>query len=157
MPSGADYQNNPRVEGGQVEVFTVANPAAAAGWTFTIPATEGYSYEIKGIAYRLVTDANVAARTNFQLTVDDGTTELGRSFSSVTCSASKTFQFSANVGFQGGSAGINDVMAQHSLPLGEGTRLLPGWRITMPALSLMQAGDQISNIRIVAIRRPFPN
>jgi hypothetical protein len=154
MPSGADYQNNPRVEGGQVEEIVVPNPAAGAAWTTTIPA--GYTWEVRGIACKLVTDANVASRTNFIITVTDGTTELGRTFAQTTCAASKTFRITSAIGYQGGGAGINDVGTVMSIPMGDGTRMLPGWVITL-SLTAEQAGDQFSDIILTVIRRPFPN
>lgn len=153
--SGAAYQENPRVEGGQVEEVVVTTPAAGVGWTYTIPA--GYTMDVRSIAMQLVTDGNVASRTNFQIVVDDGTTELGRTFAATTCAASKTFQMCAHVGFEGGGGGINDVCTTMALPVGAGTRLLPGWRIKALAPLNVQAGDQFSNIVISAVLRPYPN
>lgn len=155
MPDGASNQNNPRVEGGQVEEIAVTQPAAGAAWSYELPT--GYTYELRAIAAKLVTDANAASRTNFTLIVTDGSSvEVGRVFATTTCAASKTFHISAHSGYQGGAAGINDVATIMALPLGDGTRLLPGWTIAL-TLTAEQVGDQFSEIIISAIRRPYPN
>lgn len=150
MPDGSGYQLNPRVEGGQVEEISVSDPAAGADFSYTLP--DGYTYDLRGIAFQLVTSATVASRQPQVVITNASNAELARSGTTGATTASKTSQQNANPGFVGAGNSLTDVEHIFSMPM-RGTRLLAGWKVKS-AINALQATDQISNVRILAIRRP---
>jgi hypothetical protein len=147
--SGADYDRNPLVAGGQVEVQTVADPAAGADFSFTLPA--GFSYEIRSIAFRLVTGVTVANRTPMHQFTDDQDRVLCMVMPGNTVPASQTVQCNSESGFVSG-AQIANTCLTWAIGLRR-TRLQPGWKVKS-SVAFLQATDQISNVRITLIRRP---
>lgn len=150
MPSGAEYDINPRVEGGQAEVVTVADPSAGADFSYTLP--DGYNYEVRSIAYQLVTSAAAANRNPGVKVTDGSDVELGRSFTTGATTATKTSQQNADIGFVGGGNSITDVAHIYSVPFGA-SRLPAGWKIKS-VVNNIQAADQISNVRLTLVKRP---
>lgn len=153
MPSGADYQSNPRVEGGQVEIITVTTPSAGADFSHTIP--DGYTYEVRAMSFQLVASATVANRQTGTIITDSADVELCRMNTTGATTANQTVQNSVNPGYTGTGNSLGGVGHVWGMPLRD-VRLLPGWKIKS-AVTNLQAGDQISVIRLVVIRRPFPN
>jgi hypothetical protein len=158
MPSGADYDLNPRVSGGQVEIITVANPAAGADFSHTIP--DGYTYDVREIAFQLVCSGTVINRNPGHAITNASDQVLFYCFTTGSSTAGVTSQCCTAESFVGGGNSMTTVCHIWSLLTGSAeagnTRLLPGWKIKS-LINNLQAGDQISNIRLTVIRRPFPN
>lgn len=128
--------------------ISLANPAAGAEFTITGPG-KGL-WRVISVAFRLVTDATVAARVPI-LTGDDGTTVWLKTADNTSQAASLTVDYGA---FAGAAAGSVAGVYTH-FPLGDnGVILYPGWRLRSTT-SALQAGDQYSNIGFLV--EEFPN
>jgi hypothetical protein len=153
--AGEHYNDNPRVEGGQIEIITVANPAAGVDFSYTIPA--GYTFELLGVAFQLVTSATVANRACHLIVTDSGDVEVASSTQQTAVTASLTYQSSFHRGQCSGNTLLAGALSRGTINLALAeVRLLPGMKVKSK-IGLIDGTDQISNIRIVGISRPYPN
>jgi len=121
------------------KVVTVANPAAGANFSQTVPANK--IWEIQTIHFHLVTSATVASRYP-SITIDDGTTMFGEITVNQVVPENATREFTFAMYIQQVGNFFNRMSAP--LPL---LVLNAGARITSSVGSLL-AGDQISAIAI---------
>jgi len=119
---------------------TVANPAAGAEWTFTVPA--GTKYYLKSLNYTLVTSATVATRIS-QILIDDGTRTLYKSEVNQTQAASLTTVYSGASGILDTTATVQS--AHVSLPTD--MALAAAWRVRTSTTAI-QVADQYSAITL---------
>lgn len=126
---------------------TITNPAAGA--EFIIQPPGGAFWRVVGLAFRLVTDANVADR-NVNLSLNDQTDTYTECRSGVDQAASLTGRYSAFPGASPGGFAIT--LVNIALPEG-GALLQPGHRLTSRTVNI-QVGDQYSLIR--ALVQEFP-
>ncbi len=123
-------------------VVPVANPAAGADWSFTVPA--GHVYRLVSVFAQLVTSAVVANRQAL-LTVTDGTGTFLRLPAAAVQAASGTVTYSWMAG------GV----AYLSLPASQAAflpdlNLMPAWGLAS-STALIDVGDQWSGIRLHVI------
>jgi hypothetical protein len=121
------------------KIYTVANPAAGANFSFTVP-TDFPKYQLIGLYYKFVADVNVANRVPLLL-ITDGTIALYKLTTSGTWTANSTSEFSMGIGFsQTGSGLVQNYIPNNNI-------LLPNFAINS-AISGIQIGDQISLLHI---------
>lgn len=77
-------------EGAAYQAFTVAQPAAGAEWSFTVPA--GASYRFETLFFTIVTSAVVANRI-LRLQITDGTNVVYEGSANASLTASATYRF----------------------------------------------------------------
>lgn len=136
-------RQNLGVEGpGMLYSQVVANPAAGADWTQTVPT--GARWLLHGIAATLVT-AVAAGNRQPLLIIDDGTSTLVLQDTALTQAASLTniWDWAPGTPTTGLAAGTNNVIA---LPFP--IPLFAGWRIRTSTTAI-QAADQWSGIRLL--------
>jgi hypothetical protein len=125
-----------------VAEVTVANPAAGANMS-VLPSSSQY-WEVHSVSFRLVTDANVANRRVALRLNDVGSVMLGRWVGSTDQAASLTrdyvFTYAANIAVESENNILHINMPQ-DLVVAQTNRLVT-------SITNIQAGDQISNIRI---------
>lgn len=127
------------------EVLTVPAPAVGVGFTYT---NDGRYWELlDSISFRLVSDANAANR-QVTLTITDGAGSALATLPSASLQvASKTYDYTFSPQFNT----FNTVVANAiTLPLPE-LFLQPAYSIVV-AIGAVQAGDQVSAIRLYAQR-----
>lgn len=124
--------------------------APAAGAEFTISAPGQGLWRVVSLAFRLVTDANVANRA-VSLVASDGTTTVWRASASAVQAAGVTIDHGVYAGSS--AALLTGSVAVFALP-SDGLLLLPGWSLRSVTGNI-QAGDQYSAIG--ALVEEFPN
>lgn len=123
------------------------NPGVGANLSATVPGHE--LWVVEAVSFRLVTDATVATRV-VTVNVDDGTTPYLFTSTNVAHTASLTFDYSAFMGAGVGGGGGGVVV----MPWPDGgLPTSPGSRIRTVVESL-QAGDQISRVRLLVLAYP---
>lgn len=127
-------------------VVTVANPAAGANWTYTIP--DGTDFLCKAIRFRLVTDANVAAR-RARIEFRQSTTIIHQAVCSNTQAASLTYDY--NIAMDGAAEVLSATYINRSMP---DIRLKDSDTIRVQTDSI-QVGDQFSAIVLQGLRRGY--
>lgn len=130
------------------KIITVASPAVAT--EISIPAPGQGLWRVISLAFRLVTDANVANRA-VQLFADDGTNVWWRASAAAVQAAGTTVDHGAFAG--AATSTLTGTVATLALP-SEGLWLEPGWRLRTITANI-QAGDQYS--AIAALVEEFPN
>lgn len=125
---------------GAILSITVANPAAGAEISETMPA--GTRRALLAFRMQLLTSATVANRQK-ALVLDDGATEYHRTESSNNQAAATTFLYSHAQGHAAGSAGVGNTVHGH---LPGNIRLAAGHRVRT-VTGAIQVGDQYSAIQ----------
>jgi len=122
-------------------VVAVADPAAGADWSATVPG--GHVWVLEAIGARLTTDSTVVSRVPI-LTIGDGTGDVLEVAPAGTAEASETRRF-AWLPDQAGLTGLGGVISPlPRLVLG------PGWRVRVATLGL-RGGDAWSQIRLAVL------
>lgn len=128
-------------------VIAAPQPAAGNGVTVAVPGSE--TQQLLAVSFRLVTSAAVATRRP-AVSVTDGTgTQLAAVASSTTSAASLTTDYSFAVGV-GNAAGASGASASESLPP---LPLESGDSVVISVASI-DAGDQISRVRVTLLQEP---
>lgn len=123
------------------EVVPVANPAAGAGFTYTVSGS--YWERLAALAFTLVTDGNAANR-QVLVTVKDGSgAMLGAVSSGGTQAASLTRLYSFLPNVNSAQTVVNTTFIS-PLPL---MFLQPEFTVVV-SIASVQAGDQVSAIRV---------
>lgn len=126
---------------GALVLSTVANPAAGAQWSFTVP--QGVRYELKSVRADFIANATVLNRVPALRFTDSG----GNNFSIISwpavVTASQIPTLTAGPGLTGVSNAVVQTVALHNNLL-----LGPGYVIDTNS-TVMAAGDQWQNIRIL--------
>jgi uncharacterized Ntn-hydrolase superfamily protein len=132
------------------KVVTVANPAAGADFTATVPA--GEFWIVLAVAALLTSDATVQNRT-VKLIIDNGTDTLfqgGNSGTGQQASVAGQYSFAPNLIMELAQV-IGGLVRFFPIPGGTVPIVLsPGYRVRSATGSLA-AGDQWSNIRLVVL------
>jgi len=126
----------------ETETTTIANPAAATDFTFTVPANTRML--IVSISFTLTTDANVANRT-IRLIFSSPTVAILSVSSQTAQAASESGQMSFYIG--AGESFSSFYSLDKHIPLPDHYWLNPGSSVSSNIRSF-QAGDTITNIRI---------
>lgn len=126
---------------GHLRSLVGTDPAVTLNISETVPA--GARWRLVSMRFRLVTDANVAARRVVVEVVDDASQQVWQipSRSTQAASATETY-FAAVVGFW-----ETTLLQTHILPMPTGLMLLQGWRIRT-LLQNVQAGDDFEAPRL---------
>lgn len=131
-----------------LQARSVTQPAAGAEFVISAPG-QGL-WRVVSVAFRLVTDANVANRS-VSLVADDGSTVVWRASASAVQAAGATIDHGVYAGSS--AALLTGAVAVFALP-SDGLLLLPGWRLRS-VTGNVQAGDQYSAIG--ALVEEYPN
>lgn len=126
-----------------LRTFTVANPAVATDWTFTVPGESVLG--VFTISARLVTDGNAANRIPV-LRVTDGATALFRVGVGAALTATTTTDLSwlPEIGYRDTATNANTQMiGLPPLYMAAGAQIIV-------ATTALQVGDQWSNITVSA-------
>ena len=118
---------------------TVAQPAAGADWTWTVPSST--AYQIQSIRAQLVTSSTVAARQPLLKILDLSGNVVLEAPATGTQAASLTQDYDWTAGAP--SAAVSDGVVVTELP--QGLILEAGWTVQTVTAAL-QAGDQWSLI-----------
>jgi hypothetical protein len=121
----------------------VANPAAAAGFTYTNTGT--YWQLLDLVAFRLVTDGNAANRQVKLVVADGGGVALATLPSASVQTATLTWDYSFSPEFSNFNTVVG-LSVTSPLPL---IFLQPEFTVAV-TIGTVQTGDQISNIRLYA-------
>jgi len=126
-----------------LQVLPVADPAAGALPTFTVPG--GMVVHVRSVSFKVVTSAAVANRV-FGFTVDDQSSVLSGSVANVVQTAGLTRQYVFADDFGATPTNVAGTLVVTSNP----SLVLPaGYRLTLVA-SALDAADQVSNFRVWA-------
>src|SRR6266542_935387 len=128
----------------QYRVFTIAQPAAGAGFSFTVDSL-GW-LQVLAIRYAFLTDATVINRVpRIEYRDGDGNDLLRMPIGVVIqATTGAVLSFISDYGI---TTGVTS--ASNSSPL-VGWLLMPGWSVAA-VIANMQAADQISLIRVTAL------
>lgn len=140
--------NSVPIENGARFAITVADPAVATDWALIMPV--GFVYHLTSVRYQLVTDGTAATRIIQLLLPTGGALDLIIASSSTQIlNLTRIIQFIDLFPTPGTSVG-----SLITAPLPK-YRHVHGGETVASATAAMQAGDQISNIQVNAIRWPF--
>ena len=134
-------QDSPTSGAGLQRVATVANPAAGADWSITVPA--GAQWLLQSVNAQLVTSATAGTRIPSLVITDNAAHVVFTGVASLSQAASLTYTYSWSPGAVASPAGSTSV----SGPLPALLRLQPGWVIKTVTQGI-QAGDQWSAISL---------
>lgn len=129
------------IEGpGWVQSLGVANPAAGANWSVTVPTNARWL--VRGITFTLTTSATVATRT-VEVNLTDGVNQLQVFPAFNTQAASLGFRYNAN----STTANVTTDTTQIQIPIYADLRMVAGWVLSTTTVNI-QVGDQYSGIRL---------
>jgi hypothetical protein len=129
----------PNAGPGLARSVTVANPAAGADWSVTVPA--GASFAVNSVSATLVTSAGGSARVATLVITDAGGNVVFNGPATASQNASSTENYTWSNAPSTPPAGATSTVG----PLPAGLRLGPGWTLKT-VTSGIQAGDQWSAI-----------
>ena len=125
------------------EVVPVASPAVATGFTYTVSGTQWQLLDL--ISFRLVSDGNAANRQVTLTIADAGGIALATLPSASVQVATKTYDYTWSTEFDTFNAVVSNAITS-PLPA---IFLQPEFTVVV-AVGSVQAGDQISRIRLYA-------
>lgn len=125
-----------------VREVLVANPAAGAEWSATVPA--GAWWELLGVEYTLTTSAVVANRQSVLRTRDADSRTVLRAEQSATQAASLAVAYTATPGL----GAVVASTAGNSAPLATPPQILPAAWTVGTLTGNLDAGDAYSNITL---------
>jgi hypothetical protein len=125
---------------------SAGQPAVASSVTIVMP--EAVRWILLAVCFRIVTDANVANRTPVLTVLDGSGTARASVAAGVATVASKTADYTFANGLAGWVAAGTSVVsgAGPVLPLQDGDSLVI-------SVDGVQAGDQVSRVRVTALQR----
>jgi len=129
---------------GEVIPVTVANPAPAAEWSYTLP--DGFEYLLTMMYCELTTSAVVANRGFGLVYRDAGAIPITHVRHNNNMTAGALWRISFGLGLVSSAAVVQFFM----FPIPKG--IIPGGYTIGTSTNLISAGDQYSNIRLMFMR-----
>jgi hypothetical protein len=129
---------------GEIVPVTVANPAPAAEWTYTLP--DGFEYLLTMMYCELLTSAVVANRGFGLVYRDAGAIPLAHVRHANNMTAGALWRITFSLGLVSGAA----LVQFFTYPLPKGP--IPGGYSIGTSSNLLSAGDQFQNIRLLFSR-----